>query len=76
VQNILHDENDQAILKSVIGLASAFRREIIAEGVETEQHGIQLIHLGCEFAQGYGIAKPMPADQVLRWIKSWKPYPS
>ncbi len=76
VQNVLHDEDDQAILQGIIGLASAFRREIIAEGVETELHGIQLIHLDCELAQGYGIAKPMPADQVLSWIESWKPYPS
>ncbi len=76
VRNVLHDEDDQAILQGVIGLADAFRREIIAEGVETEQHGIQLIQLGCKLAQGYGIARPMPADQILRWIKSWKPYPS
>jgi len=73
---VLHDEDDQAILQGVIGLADAFRREIIAEGVETEQHGIQLIQLGCELAQGYGIARPMPADQILRWIKSWRPYTS
>jgi EAL domain-containing protein (putative c-di-GMP-specific phosphodiesterase class I) len=34
---------------------------VIAEGVETVEHGEMLLQLGCELAQGYGIARPMPA---------------
>jgi EAL domain-containing protein (putative c-di-GMP-specific phosphodiesterase class I) len=48
----------------VIGLAAAFRRDVIAEGVETTAHGVQLLALGCEMAQGYGIARPMPAADL------------
>jgi EAL domain-containing protein (putative c-di-GMP-specific phosphodiesterase class I) len=32
-----------------------------------------LIELGCEYAQGYGIAKPMPAKELSAWLSSWRP---
>jgi EAL domain-containing protein (putative c-di-GMP-specific phosphodiesterase class I) len=62
-----------AILEGVIGLAAAFGRHVIAEGVETIAHGTVLLQLGCEQAQGYGIARPMPPDQMPAWAASWKP---
>ena len=76
VQGMLEDPDDLAILDGVIGLAMAFRRSVIAEGVETVKHGRMLLQLGCELAQGYAIEHPMPADQVLAWIKVWQPDPS
>jgi hypothetical protein len=57
----------------VLGLARAFRRDVIAEGVETVEHGTLLLHLGCEQAQGYGIARPMPANDFPAWSESWRP---
>ena len=69
---MLEDTDDLAIVEGVIGLAKAFRREVIAEGVETIAHGTELLLLGCELAQGYGIARPMPADDIPQWISSWK----
>jgi EAL domain-containing protein (putative c-di-GMP-specific phosphodiesterase class I) len=68
---MLDDPNDLAIVHGVIGLAKAFGREVIAEGVETASHGALLASIGCVLAQGYGIAKPMPADQMPRWIERW-----
>ena len=62
VRDMLDDPDDLAILQGVIGLASAFRRDVIAEGVETVAHGSLLLQLGCELAQGYGIARPMSAE--------------
>ena len=73
VRNMLDDPDDLAILDGVIGLASAFRRDVIAEGVETVAHGTMLLQLGCELAQGYGIARPMPADQLSSWAAAWQP---
>jgi EAL domain-containing protein (putative c-di-GMP-specific phosphodiesterase class I) len=69
---MLDDVDDLAIVESVIGLAKTFKREVIAEGVETIEHGVALLKLGCELAQGYGIARPMPADDIPEWVSSWK----
>jgi EAL domain-containing protein (putative c-di-GMP-specific phosphodiesterase class I) len=73
VRDMLDDPDDMAILKGVIGLAAAFKCEVIAEGVETVAHGILLLQLGCELAQGYGIARPMPPEQLPAWAATWKP---
>ncbi|RZU98689.1 EAL domain-containing protein [Spiribacter vilamensis] len=73
VRNMLDDANDLAILNAVQGLASAFSRHMIAEGVETLEHGTMLLALGCQFAQGYGIARPMPPEALPSWIDSWAP---
>lgn len=75
VRDMLHDLNDLAILEGVLGLAKAFGRQVIAEGVETEAHGTLLLQLGCELAQGYAIARPMPADDLPSWIGGWRPEP-
>lgn len=76
VRDMLEDPDDLSILKGVLGLATAFNTGIIAEGVETIEHGEMLLQLGCELAQGYGIARPMPASQIPHWFASWKPHPS
>ena len=72
---MLYDPDDLAILKGVLGLATAFRRQVIAEGVETVEHGVLLLQLGCELAQGYGIARPMPARDFPSWAAAWQPDP-
>jgi EAL domain-containing protein (putative c-di-GMP-specific phosphodiesterase class I) len=76
VHDMLTDPDDLAIVESVIGLATAFRRRVIAEGVETVSHGEQLLMLGCKLAQGYGIARPMPACDLPAWAASWQPDPA
>ena len=73
VRDMLEDADDLAILQGVIGLAGAFKHQVIAEGVETVAHGRLLLELGCDLAQGYGIARPMPAAAVFDWISAWKP---
>jgi len=71
VRDMLDDPENLTILEGVLGLASAFRLNVIAEGVETPDHGLVLLQLGCEVAQGYGIAHPMPAEEFPRWIAEW-----
>ena len=73
VRGMLDDPNDLAIVAGVIGFARAFNRQVIAEGVETVEHGLKLLGLGCALAQGYGIAHPMPAAEIPGWIAQWKP---
>ena len=73
VRDMLEDHEDLAIVQGVIGLAQAFHREVLAEGVETVAHGVKLLALGCELAQGYGISRPIPAAAIGPWIQSWRP---
>ncbi len=76
VRDMLDDPDDLAILQGVIGLASAFDRKVIAEGVETVAHGTKLLQMGCHLAQGFGIARPMPADALLPWAATWQSDPT
>jgi len=71
IRDMLDDPEDQAIVAGVIGLAAAFKRQVIAEGVETVDHGKALLELGCTMLQGYGIARPMPAKDLPSWVKVW-----
>ena len=73
VRDILDDSEDLAILQGVLGLSIAFRRQVIAEGVETMAHGVLLLQMGCELGQGYAIARPMPATEIPDWVEGWKP---
>ena len=75
IRDMLEDSDDLAILEGVLGLALAFRRQVIAEGVETVGQGVLLLQLGCELAQGYCIARPMPARDLPAWIVDWRPDP-
>ncbi len=74
VRDMLDDPDDYAIVESVIGLSQAFRREVVAEGVENPEQGSMLLLMGCQLAQGYVIAKPMPAAEITGWIENYRPY--
>jgi diguanylate cyclase (GGDEF)-like protein len=76
IRNMLDDAGDLAITQGVIGLASAFRRQVIAEGMETAEHAELLLCLGCEQAQGYAISHPMKADQIPNWLAAWRLSPA
>ena len=76
IRDMLIDSDDLAIIEGVTTLSSAFHRQIIAEGVESVAHGEMLLQLGCEFAQGYAIAKPMPAYEIDAWLSNYKPQKS
>ena len=76
VRDMLNDPDDLSILNGVLGLSIAFRRQAIAEGVETLEHGEILLQLGCELAQGYVIARPMAAEDMPVWLAAWRPDPT
>ncbi len=73
VRDMLDDPDDLAIVEGVIGLTRAFNRHVVAEGVETPEHGLILLQLGCDIAQGYGIARPMPGAALADWIHNFVP---
>ena len=65
-----------AIVHSIVELSRTFNRRSVAEGVESEAHGNLLLQLGCVYGQGYCIGRPMPAEELPYWIKTWRPYSS
>jgi diguanylate cyclase (GGDEF)-like protein/PAS domain S-box-containing protein len=75
VRDMLDDVESLAILEGVLGLAFAFQRTVIAEGVETVDQGLMLLQLGCDLAQGFCIAHPMPACGFPAWAATWRPDP-
>lgn len=75
VRDMLDDPGDLAIVQGVIGLAAAFRRDVVAEGVEDMEHVRMLLSIGCDVMQGYGISRPLPAEAVEPWLRNFKPDP-
>ncbi len=76
IQGMLDAPEDISILQAILGLASAFGRESIAEGVDNAHQVERLLQMGCDMAQGFGIAQPMPAEQLLDWIARWQATPA
>ena len=68
VRDMIEDKEDLAVIEGVISLAKIFDLDLIAEGVESAEHGRMLLNLGCDKAQGYGIAKPMRAESLQEWL--------
>ncbi len=76
-QSFIHDmcasKEAATIVRSTIDLAHDLGRKTVAEGVETQAHWDRLSELGCDFAQGYFIAKPMPAADFQTWLRQFVP---
>ncbi|MCL5974290.1 MAG: EAL domain-containing protein [Gammaproteobacteria bacterium] len=75
VRDIMDDPNDFTIVEGVIGLSHAFQHQVIAEGVESVEHGLMLMTIGCDMAQGFIIAQPMPAEKLTQWMHNYQPEP-
>ena len=68
VQRMTTDADDAAIVRSIVDLAHSLGLRVVAEGVETVETWRALEALGCDLAQGYLISRPMPGDEVTRWL--------
>jgi diguanylate cyclase (GGDEF)-like protein len=67
----LIDEPDlEAIVRSIVELARNLRLETVAEGVEDEGVCDRLVRLGCDYAQGFALARPMPAEAMRTWLRA------
>ncbi len=76
VRSMLDKREDLGLVEGIISLARIFDMSVIAEGMETPEHGVLLLRIGCDLAQGYGIAKPMPPEELPQWMASYAPHPS
>lgn len=72
VMQLLNDKEAKAIAKSIIGLGRSLDLRVVAEGVENLETLDLLRSWDCEMAQGYHIARPMPADALAGWIAAWE----
>lgn len=72
VRSMLDNVQDLDIVEGVLSLTNAIKKPVVSEGVESIELGMMLLQLGCKHAQGYGIARPMPANQVNQWVTEWK----
>ena len=70
VLNMTASDNDAILVRSAIDLGHNLGLTVVAEGVETDEHVKALRHLGCDIAQGYHFARPMPADDVVEWLRT------
>ena len=75
IATLVDQPNDLIMVNGIASMAQAFDRELLAEGLEDCRAGALLLQVGCRLAQGYGIARPMPADRVIPWTRSWQPDP-
>ncbi|CAN5231583.1 bifunctional diguanylate cyclase/phosphodiesterase [soil metagenome] len=73
VLNMEKDAGDAKIVRSTIDLAHNMGLRVVAEGIETAAVWEILAKMGCDQGQGYFIAKPMPADQLVKWMEGWAP---
>jgi diguanylate cyclase (GGDEF)-like protein len=67
------DRGDAAIVRSIIDLARAFELRVVAEGVEDERTWRLLADAGCDAAQGWFHARPMPAAELAVWLDRYRP---
>jgi EAL domain-containing protein (putative c-di-GMP-specific phosphodiesterase class I) len=70
VKGLDEDVEDTAIVHMIIELAHTLGMEVIAEGVEGEEQAQRLKEMGCDFAQGYHFAQPLPAEDIPALLSS------
>lgn len=68
VTNADKDPEQQQLVGAILTMAERLNLETLAEGVETPGEHALMAQLGCHHVQGYGIAKPMPREETVRWI--------
>ncbi len=68
VSNLLLEDQDEVIVKSIIDLGHNLGMQVVAEGVETDEIMNRLRGFGCDVAQGFGICRPIPFDQFVTWL--------
>ncbi len=66
-------EDRFALVGAIVDLGHRLGRHVVAEGVETEDAWRQLQLLGCDSAQGYWMARPMPVHDFASWLGQWRP---
>ncbi len=73
IANITQSHEDLRLVTNIMSLAQDMGKQLVVDGIETIAQGEMLIKIGCELAQGYAIANPMRAANVISWLSDWQP---
>jgi EAL domain-containing protein (putative c-di-GMP-specific phosphodiesterase class I) len=76
VRNLAQDASDRRIVLALVDLAHTFGMHALAEGVEDEASASALRELGCDLAQGYHFARPMPQGEFIAWWRTFNRAPA
>jgi diguanylate cyclase (GGDEF)-like protein/PAS domain S-box-containing protein len=68
IDDILHSEQQMALVEHIVSLARTLDLAVVAEGIELAEHRDALVRMGCPFGQGYLFSKPVTADEVGQWL--------
>ncbi len=69
VQHMADRPQDRKIVRSIIDLAHNLEMRVVAEGIEDQRSLDMLVSMGCDYGQGFYIARPMPAGQLSGWLQ-------
>ena len=70
IDDILHSDEQLALVEAILSLARTLRLAVVAEGIENQAHRLKLLQLGCPYGQGYLFSKPVSAAEAARWTAS------
>jgi len=70
VKDMVQDEYDRAIVRATIDLAHQLHMSVVAEGVEDDATRAMLADMGCDALQGYQVCRPLPADELIDWLRA------
>lgn len=73
VRDLLANEEDTQIANTIIDLGKSLNLDVIAEGVETEEQSVYLVHRGCIMAQGFFFSRPVAPEDFLAFIERFGP---
>jgi diguanylate cyclase (GGDEF)-like protein len=76
ILNMDRDQDDAALVRGAIDLGHNLGMTVVAEGVEGAAHVAALHQLGCDIAQGYHYARPMPPNDLAKWLRTHETAPS
>ncbi len=72
VAKLSDSDANNRVVEAIVALGKAMKLEVVAEGVETDRQYAIVRRLGCDLVQGFFVARPMPAEQLLTWVNGYE----